>query len=107
MTKTIIVSDSAGESREVGLVVGSSLMDVLRDEGYEEIQAICGGCCSCATCHVHIDQSSGIELAPIEEDEELLLSLADNYQADRSRLSCQIQLSEAHAGMAVSLLEPE
>lgn len=107
MALTISVTDTQGETREINLVSGLSLMELLRDENYEEILAMCGGSCSCATCHVHIEPKPEIALPPIEEDEELLLELADNYVAEKSRLSCQIALSEEHAGMHVSILEPE
>jgi 2Fe-2S ferredoxin len=103
----IKVSDSSGETREVEFQTGTSLMEVLRDAGYDEILAMCGGCCSCATCHVHIEPSGTVELSPIEEDEEILLEMADGYNSEKSRLSCQIELTSAHAGMHVTLIEPE
>lgn len=104
---TITVIDSQGNSKEVELEVGLSLMELLRDEGYEEILAMCGGCCSCATCHVHIEADESHALPPVEEDEEMLLEDTDDFDADKSRLSCQIQLAEEHAGITVTLVEPE
>ena len=99
---TITVVDLQGDSKEVALVEGLSLMELLRDEGYDDILAMCGGCCSCATCHVHI---SGPDLPPVEEDEEMLLLSAENYQSDKSRLSCQVQMQAPYAGMVVTLVE--
>lgn len=107
MSSSITVTDINGQVKEIELVSGLTLMELLRDAGYEEILAMCGGGCSCATCHVHIDQLDGLTLAPIEEDEEMLLEMADNYHAKKSRLSCQIELQEPHAGMHVTILEPE
>ncbi|MFT5572328.1 MAG: 2Fe-2S ferredoxin [Cryomorphaceae bacterium] len=107
MNFMIKVSDSNGESKQVEFQPGSSLMEVLRDAGYEEILAMCGGCCSCATCHIHIEPSPKVELLPIEEDEEMLLEMADGYSPEKSRLSCQIELTSAHEGMHVTLIEPE
>jgi len=104
---TITVIDSQGNSKEVELNVGLSLMELLRDEGYEEILAMCGGCCSCATCHVHISADGSHDLSVIEEDEEMLLEDTDEYDAEKSRLSCQIQLKDEHAGITVTLIEPE
>jgi len=83
---TITVVDLQGDSKEVELVEG----------------LMCGGCCSCATCHVHI---SGPDLPPVEEDEEMLLLGAENYQSDKSRLSCQVQMQAPYAGMVVTLVE--
>lgn len=82
-------------------------MEVLRDAGYDEILAMCGGCCSCATCHVHIEEPDTPDILVVEEDEEMLLSMSDNYHQSKSRLSCQIELSEAHAGLKVTLLPEE
>ena len=96
-----------GQASQVEYTQGDSLMEVLREAGYEEIIAMCGGCCSCATCHVHIDKQDDFELAPVEEDEDALLSLADNYDADVSRLSCQVTLSESQDGMIVKIVEAD
>lgn len=104
---TITVIDSQGNSKEVQLEVGLSLMELLRDEGYDEVLAMCGGCCSCATCHVHITADDSNDLPPIEEDEEMLLEDTDEYDAQKSRLSCQIELAEEHAGITVALVDPE
>ena len=80
-------------------------MEALQDAGFEEILAMCGGSCSCATCHVHIAADQMDRLPPMEETELDLLELADNYQPGRSRLSCQVPLTEAHEGLAVTLFE--
>lgn len=99
---TITVVDTQGDSKEIEFTEGLSLMELLRDEGYDDILAMCGGCCSCATCHVHI---CGADLPAIEEDEEMLLLSAENYQSDKSRLSCQVQMQAPYAGMLVTLVE--
>lgn len=96
-----------GQTREVGFEQGDSLMEVLRQAGYEEIMAMCGGCCSCATCHVHISSQSDYDLMPVEEDEEALLSMADNYEVGVSRLSCQVTLGESNDGMKVQIVESD
>ena len=104
---TITVIDSQGNSKVIELTAGLSLMELLRDEGYDEILAMCGGCCSCATCHVQISASdtAAQALPVVEEDEQMLLENEDHYDADTSRLSCQIQLAPEHAGITVRLLE--
>ena len=103
---TIKVTDTQGASKQITLTTGITLMELLRDAGYDEIMAMCGGCCSCATCHVHIEDKRE-QLPPIEEDEEMLLSMADNYDTQQSRLSCQIPLTEEHADLHVVLVETE
>lgn len=101
---TIKVTNANQQVREIALQADISLMELLREAGYDEIAAMCGGCCSCATCHVHITQGTA-ELAPIEEDEEFLLEDADGYNQARSRLSCQVILNDSDAGMQVQLLD--
>lgn len=86
---------------------GDNLMEVLRDADYDEIAAMCGGCCSCATCHVHIDNQAAFKVDPVEEDEEMVLEMADEYNVQTSRLSCQINLSDQQQGMVVKIVESE
>ena len=103
---TILVTDSNAKQQSVSFKAGDTLMEVLHDQGYDEIAAICGGCCSCATCHLLIS-ASPVDLPEVEADEEMLLELADGYDPLRSRLSCQIELDEAHDGLQVILLAKE
>ena len=103
----IAVTDLSGEVRELEFEAGASLMEVLRDAGYDQILAICGGCCSCATCHVHIQEDSMRALPEIEEDEQMLVELADNYHPALSRLSCQIELTDQHDGLAITIIETD
>ena len=104
---TINVIDLEGKAKQVAFEQGDSLMEVLREAGYEEIVAMCGGCCSCATCHVHIDNQDEFTLPPIEEDEHALVSMTDNYDVKASRLSCQLTMSELQTGMTVRIVEAD
>ena len=54
MPKLIVVSRS-GEETTVDAASGLTVMEAIRDNGFDELLALCGGCCSCATCHVHVD----------------------------------------------------
>jgi 2Fe-2S ferredoxin len=88
MPKLIVVTR---EGEEIALQggAGMSVMEVIRDGGIDELAAICGGCCSCATCHVHVDPAYFGRLPPIAGDEDDLLDATidrDSY----SRLSCQL-----------------
>jgi 2Fe-2S ferredoxin len=107
MTNKITVVAVDGQQQDIEFDQGDSLMEVLRDAGYEEIVAMCGGCCSCATCHVKIIDQARYQLLPVEEDEETLLSLVDDYELDSSRLSCQITMSEAQQGMTVNIVDAD
>lgn len=97
---TLTVVDRAGEERTVDAEVGLSVMEVLKINGFDDILALCGGCCSCATCHVHVDAAYLDRLPPISEDEDDLLDAVEDRDAT-SRLSCQLPVSEALDGMRV------
>jgi len=99
----VFVENSKGEKSELEIDPGLSLMEHLRDAGHDEVQAICGGSCSCATCHVYIEGTDK-PLSTIEEDELSLLELEDNFDVQRSRLSCQLELDHSHDGLRVTLL---
>jgi ferredoxin, 2Fe-2S len=101
MPKLIVVTRE-GEEREVMGESGLSVMEVIRDNGFDELLAICGGCCSCATCHVHVDPEFAAKLPPMSEDENDLLDSSSDRDA-RSRLSCQIQFTNALDGLKVTI----
>lgn len=94
-----------GQRREIEYTNGDSLMEVLRDAGYEEIAALCGGCCSCATCHVKISDQEKFSIQPVEENEGHLLEMADEYDPQRSRLSCQVFMDDLQEGMVVQVVD--
>ena len=81
---------------------GLSLMEVIRDDGVDELLALCGGCCSCATCHVYIDQDQDARLPPMSEDESDLLD-SSSHREDSSRLSCQITIDDRLDGLRVTI----
>ena len=91
-----------GEEREIDGETGLSVMEVIRDAGIDEILALCGGNCSCATCHVHVDADFADRLPPISADEDDLLDSVGSRDA-RSRLSCQIPFGPALDGMRVTI----
>ena len=99
MPKLIVVTRE-GEERELDGEAGLSVMENLRDGGIDEILALCGGNCSCATCHVHVDPAHWAKLKPMSEDEnDLLDSTSDRDEF--SRLSCQILFGPELDGLKV------
>jgi 2Fe-2S ferredoxin len=68
----------------------------------DEILALCGGCCSCATCHVYVNPAPSSTLLPIGDDEGGLLDSLDHRQPN-SRLSCQIPFNDALDGLKVRI----
>lgn len=92
------VIDRGGNTRSIPAPTGVSLMEALRDNGVDELLALCGGCCSCATCHVHIDKGPQGADKVGSRDEDDLLDNSDHRRAN-SRLSCQILLTPEHDGL--------
>ncbi|MFM5884375.1 MAG: 2Fe-2S iron-sulfur cluster-binding protein [Novosphingobium sp.] len=101
MPKLVIVN-RAGEESTVDAASGLSVMEAIRDNGFDELLALCGGCCSCATCHVHVAPEWADRLPAMSEDENDLLDSSDHREAN-SRLSCQIQLTDALDGLKVAI----
>ena len=97
---TIVTRD--GAERTVDAKAGWSVMENIRDNGFDELLALCGGCCSCATCHVHVDPDWFGRLTPRGADEDDLLDTSDHRIAT-SRLSCQIEFSDALDGLRVTI----
>ena len=101
MPKLIVVTRE-GDEHEIEGEAGLSVMEVIRDAGIDELLALCGGCCSCATCHVHVDPDFADKLPEMSEDENDLLDSSD-HRDETSRLSCQIIFSEALEGLRVTI----
>lgn len=101
MPKLIVVTRN-GEARAVDSEVGLSVMEVIRENGFDELLALCGGCCSCATCHIYVDPAFAERLPRIESDENDLLDSSNNRRAE-SRLSCQLVFSENLDGLRVAI----
>ena len=99
---SLIVVDRKGNEKTVSGDAGLSVMEVIRDNGFDELLALCGGCCSCATCHVHVDEDWAAKVGGPNEDEADLLDSSDFKQAN-SRLSCQIQFSDELDGLKVTI----
>jgi 2Fe-2S ferredoxin len=98
----LTVINRAGEESTIEADTGLSVMEAIRDNGFDELLALCGGCCSCATCHVHVDADWADKLPPISADEDDLLDSSD-HRNELSRLSCQIQLTAALDGLKVTI----
>ena len=98
----LLVTNRAGQEIAVEATAGLSVMENIRDNGFDELLALCGGCCSCATCHVHVDPDDIGKLEAMDEDENDLLESSD-HRTEFSRLSCQIPMSDALDGLRVTI----
>lgn len=95
----LIVTNRDGETNEIEVEDGLTVMEAIRDNGYDELLALCGGCCSCATCHCYVE---GGNLPEMSEDEDDLLESSD-HRKDNSRLSCQIPFTAELDGLKVTI----
>jgi ferredoxin, 2Fe-2S len=101
---TVVLRD--GSEKILDADTKLTVMENIRDAGIDELLALCGGCCSCATCHVHVDPAFADALPPMGEDEnDLLDSTSDRNTA--SRLSCQIPFSAALDGLRVTIAQED
>lgn len=98
----IIVTTREGEEKSLAFTAGVSLMQAICEGGVDELLALCGGVCSCATCHVHVDSEYFNRLEAISEDEDGLLS-GSGHRRENSRLSCQVRLTGELDGMRVTI----
>jgi len=105
MPKLIVVGRD-GHEQDVEGTVGLSVMEIIRDAGFDELLVLCGGCCSCATCHIHVDPAFADKLAKMSEDENDLLDSSDHRDA-HSRLACQVPFSAALDGLRVTIAKED
>ncbi len=98
----IFVTTREGTEKTLKATPGLSVMEIIRDGGIDELLALCGGCCSCATCHVMVDSAFADLMPPVGADEGDLLDSSDHRTA-ASRLSCQIAFTPALDGLRVTI----
>ncbi|HOB14345.1 MAG TPA: 2Fe-2S iron-sulfur cluster-binding protein [Novosphingobium sp.] len=101
MPKLVVIT-RAGEEKEIEASAGVSVMEAIRDNGIDELLALCGGCCSCATCHVYVDPAFADKVKPLSEDENDLLDSTD-HRTENSRLSCQLEITGELDGLKVTI----
>ncbi len=99
---TVTVTDREGGSKDIEAKDGYTLMEAITEAGFDELIAQCGGCCSCATCHVHVDSSWMEKVGPPGEMEDELLDSSEHRQ-ENSRLSCQIDVNPDLDGLRVTI----
>ncbi|EED69255.1 UNVERIFIED_CONTAM: 2Fe-2S iron-sulfur cluster-binding protein [Comamonas sp. A-3] len=92
-----------GSVRSIEAANGRNLMEIAILNNVRGVDGECGGCCSCATCHVYVDERYLDKLPePDEMEGELLEGVASERRAN-SRLGCQVIVSDALDGMQVGI----
>ncbi|RKE38676.1 2Fe-2S ferredoxin [Paraburkholderia sp. BL23I1N1] len=97
------VINREGIRRTIEAEEGLSVMEIIRNNGIDELLALCGGCCSCGTCHVYIDREYLEVLPPLGDIEDDLLD-GSNRRESTSRLACQIPFSSELNGLTVKIV---
>lgn len=101
-TAQLIVTDRSGVKRIIEAEDGLSVMEIIRNAGAQEPFALCGGSCSCATCHVYVDPTYVGAIAEMAADEnEVLEGAADRRET--SRLACQMTFRKELNGLTVEI----
>lgn len=95
-----------GERREVDATLGATVMETAIDNDVDGIVAECGGACACATCHSFIDPAWGGRVPAMSDMEDAMLDSALDRD-DRSRLMCQIKVTDALDGLEVVVADNE
>ncbi|MGD0504334.1 MAG: 2Fe-2S iron-sulfur cluster-binding protein [Steroidobacteraceae bacterium] len=98
----MIVVDRDGKEHEIEAKAGLKVMEILRELDYG-VAAICGGLCSCATCHVYVDPAWTARLPKPQSDELELLKELSDYREATSRLSCQVDFTDALSGLKLAI----
>ena len=99
--------EHGGTEHVVDVPTGLTVMEGARDNGIPGIEADCGGACACSTCHVYVAEE-WIEKVPAREDmEEDMLDFAHQPDPKRSRLTCQIKVTDDLDGLVVQMPEKQ
>ena len=97
----IFVKDREGKTHALKAEEGLTIMEIIRDAGLD-IEAACGGCCACATCHVYVDEKWSSKLNEKDDEEESMLDQTFHVK-NSSRLSCQIDFIDEFDGISLTL----
>jgi len=96
-----------GSTRSVEAKLGASVMETAIHHNVRGIDAECGGCCSCATCHVYVDEAYVSRLSPPDDMEDGLLDGVASERRPGSRLSCQLTITAELEGLTVRVPEAQ
>src|ERR1700692_2942044 len=106
-TANVIYISWSGETREIAVPIGNSVMEGAVNNSVDGIVAECGGACMCATCHVYVDEAWLPRLNPMDDTEAEMLNATAAERRANSRLSCQIPVSKELDGLIVRMPETQ
>jgi len=103
----IIYIEHNGKKHEVEVANGLTVMEGARDNNIPGIEADCGGACACSTCHVYVDKAWVDKLPAKDAMEEDMLDFAWEPDVEKSRLTCQLKITDAIDGLVVQMPEKQ
>jgi len=106
MAKITYVEHS-GKEHTVEVASGLTVMEGARDNNVPGIEADCGGACACSTCHVYVDAAWVEKLPAKDAMEEDMLDFAYEPDVVRSRLTCQVKVTDDLDGLVVHMPEKQ
>ncbi len=104
MAKITYIEFGTDKEHTVDVDSGDTVEDGAVNNDIPGIEALCGGSCSCSTCHVYIDPAWAGQLPAQAEMEKEALEYAHAVR-DTSRLSCQIEVTDDLDGLVVRMPE--
>ncbi len=99
--------EHSGAEHVVDVATGLTVMEGARDNSIPGIDADCGGACACSTCHVYVDAAWIDKLPAKDSMEEDMLDFAYEPDSSRSRLTCQLKVTDALDGLKVYMPEKQ
>lgn len=96
-----------GTEHVVEVANGLTVMEGARDNNIPGIEADCGGACACSTCHVYVAEDWVSKLPAKEAMEEDMLDFAYEPNPERSRLTCQLKVTDDLDGLVVQMPEKQ
>lgn len=99
---SLVVADRSCGNHVLDTEMSRTVMEIICDGGVEGLLAPCGGCCSCAACHVYVDPAFADKPPAMSDDEDDLLA-SSRHRDGRSRLSRQFQMNDSRSGLRVTI----
>ena len=103
MSIQLNVISREGKKTSIDIEEGTTIRDAIEEKLSPDNYGVCGGNCSCGTCHVHVTPNDFEKLKAVEEDELLTLKEAAIKPTTNSRLGCQVELKKEYNNITVTI----
>ena len=103
MSIRLNVIDREGKKTAIDIEEGTTIRDAIVERLSPDNYGVCGGNCSCGTCHVYVTPDDIKKLKAKEEDEIHILNDAAVKPTENSRLACQVELQKEYNNITVTI----